>query len=57
MDMINGYAKGITPNPDVLCNKSIKFGFVFDKSKSHRLARHRKKPDESCCRATEKMPR
>ena len=30
-DMIQGYAKGITPNPDVLCNQSIKFGFVFDK--------------------------
>ncbi len=26
-DMIDGYKNGVTPNPDVLCNRAIKFGF------------------------------
>ena len=24
--MIDGYAMGITPNPDILCNRKMKFG-------------------------------
>ena len=24
--MVEGYASGITPNPDVLCNREMKFG-------------------------------
>lgn len=30
--MIDGYRKGITPNPDIMCNKEIKFGLFFKKA-------------------------
>jgi tRNA-specific 2-thiouridylase len=32
--MIDGYRQGITPNPDVMCNKEIKFGLFFEKARS-----------------------
>lgn len=28
--MVNAYQSGFTPNPDVMCNKEIKFGIFFD---------------------------
>ncbi|HYU64719.1 MAG TPA: tRNA 2-thiouridine(34) synthase MnmA, partial [Candidatus Paceibacterota bacterium] len=30
--MIDAYRKGITPNPDVICNKEIKFGLFFERA-------------------------
>ncbi len=32
--MIEGYRAGITPNPDVMCNKEIKFGLFFEKARA-----------------------
>ena len=30
--MIDGYKNGITPNPDVMCNREIKFGLFLEKA-------------------------
>lgn len=30
--MIDGYAQGITPNPDIMCNKEIKFGLFLERA-------------------------
>lgn len=31
--MVKAYKAGITPNPDVMCNKEIKFGVFFEKAR------------------------
>jgi tRNA-specific 2-thiouridylase len=30
--MVDGYKKGITPNPDVMCNREVKFGLFLKKA-------------------------
>ncbi len=30
--MVSGYASGVTPNPDVMCNREIKFGLFLKKA-------------------------
>ncbi|PIR86942.1 MAG: tRNA 2-thiouridine(34) synthase MnmA [Candidatus Harrisonbacteria bacterium CG10_big_fil_rev_8_21_14_0_10_49_15] len=30
--MVDGYRRGITPNPDVMCNSQIKFGLFYDRA-------------------------
>lgn len=33
--LIDGYRRGITPNPDIMCNREIKFGVFLEWAKKH----------------------
>lgn len=33
--LLDGYARGLTPNPDIMCNREIKFGVFRTWAKSH----------------------
>ncbi|NIP97066.1 MAG: tRNA 2-thiouridine(34) synthase MnmA, partial [Akkermansiaceae bacterium] len=51
--LLEGYRSGITPNPDVLCNREMKFGVFLDYAQSQgfeavatgHYARRRNRPD------------
>jgi tRNA-specific 2-thiouridylase len=54
--LLDGYARGLTPNPDVLCNREIKFGVFRAWARDHgyaalatgHYARRRELPDGTC---------
>jgi tRNA-uridine 2-sulfurtransferase len=54
--LLDGYARGLTPNPDVMCNREIKFGVFRSWAKDHgfaavatgHYARRVEQPDGSC---------
>jgi len=33
--LLDGYARGLTPNPDIMCNREIKFGVFLDWAREH----------------------
>ena len=33
--LLDGYARGLTPNPDVMCNREIKFGIFWQWAQDH----------------------
>lgn len=53
--LVNGYKKGITPNPDIMCNREMKFGIFqkyaldngFDAIATGHYVRKRANPDQS----------
>jgi tRNA-specific 2-thiouridylase len=36
--LVDGYARGLTPNPDVMCNREMKFGVLLDWAREHGFA-------------------
>lgn len=35
LQMVNDYKNGLTPNPDILCNREVKFGVFWQFAKAH----------------------
>jgi tRNA-specific 2-thiouridylase len=33
--LVDGYSRGLTPNPDVMCNREMKFGVLLDWARDH----------------------
>ena len=54
--LLEGYQSGVTPNPDVMCNREMKFGVFLDWALEHgfesvatgHYARHQKNEDGTC---------
>lgn len=36
--LVDGYARGLTPNPDVMCNREMKFGVLLDWARENHFA-------------------
>jgi tRNA-specific 2-thiouridylase len=54
--LLDGYARGLTPNPDIMCNREIKFGVFRGWARDHgfaavatgHYARRLERPDGTC---------
>ena len=55
---VDDYKSGITPNPCILCNREVKFNFLYEKMLEvdcdYIATGHYCKKMEKCCKTTEK---